>query len=110
MIKSTNLTEYTYNNYSDLKSIKNGTIYFVEPNPKPIISDSISHAITHIKNAEMYDKTFLLIFTLTIAWSSWHNDDHDHDHGDEDKDTGEKKAVFYDKNDDSKSHGHIVGY
>ena len=58
----------------------------------------------------MYDKTFLLLFTLTIAWSSWHNDDEEHNHDHHDEITGEVDQVYIDKEDMTKSHGHIRGY
>ena len=45
------------------------------PDPKSILSEDVWDASFRIGKAEVYDKTFLLLITLTIAWSKWHNDD-----------------------------------
>lgn len=48
--------------------------------PEAIYRNDTKEAIKIIFHNETWDKTFLLMFTLTIAWSSWHTDDHEHEH------------------------------
>ena len=58
------------------------------PDPKSILSEDVWDASLRIGKAEVYDKTFLLLITLTIAWSKWHNDDKEHEHEDNLDDIG----------------------
>lgn len=59
----------------------------------------------------MFDKTFLLILTLSIAWASHHVDDHEHENEAHDTVTNELTALVKDKEHHGEhAHGHIIGY
>lgn len=55
----------------------------------------------------MFDKTWILLFILTICWSKWHNDNKEHESEEKDELTGDVLRII---KKDGKLHGHIVGF
>ena len=84
-----------------------------------MLRGGIGEAIKEVLHAEVFDKTFLLIITISIAWASHHSDDKEHEKEHHDEITGELKAIHkinhkdehgHDQNDHEHVHGHITGY
>ena len=117
-----NLTSYTYSKPNMLANgtqsgwtLPNGTVTKeFHALPQPIFRKNNFDAFKIIFHNETWDKTFILIFTLTIAWSSWHNDDHDHEHKeDRDENFGHVKSIHWKKKGSDHhdhTHMHITGY
>jgi len=77
--------------------------------PTPKLSTNLPEAVWRIGRAQLFDKTFLLLVTLSLAWSTWHYDDKEHAHkAQADDTTGEVPRVVTDGS--GNSHAHIVGY
>ena len=86
LLNDTSSSLYKYHGLSKYTVVDKGhnQTWLVIPDPieriNPLLGGSIAGAIKEVFKAELYDKTFLLILTLSIAWASHHTDDETHAH------------------------------
>lgn len=99
----TNMTKYSYTQVTQADGL-NKTI----AHPAPVLSTNIKDAVIRIAKAQMFDKTFLLLIILSVAWSKWHYDDEKHSKEHRDEVTDEIDRIINEG--DGKLHGHIAGY